>query len=173
MKQIVLMRYESAVGGMVIGAFGERICMCDWVGSRRHEAALRKLQRVFGAECVEGMTEVTGRAVAQLDEYFEGKRRAFDVPVVFAGTEFQRRVWRELQRIGYGETVSYAELARRVGSPRAVRAVANANAVNPISILVPCHRVIGANGMLTGYGGGVEVKRRLLVLENCRRDWVL
>jgi methylated-DNA-[protein]-cysteine S-methyltransferase len=101
----------------------------------------------------------------QLAEYFAGERKTFDLPMAPDGTEFQKRIWDELIRIPYGETISYAELARRVGSEGAARAVGRANATNPIAIVVPCHRVIGANGSLTGYAYGVEMKRRLLDFE--------
>jgi methylated-DNA-[protein]-cysteine S-methyltransferase len=102
---------------------------------------------------------------AQLEEYFDGRRTSFDVPLALDGTPFQRSVWRALQEIPYGETTSYGELARRVGQPGAARAVGLANGSNPIAVIVPCHRVIGANGKLTGYGGGTENKRILLDLE--------
>lgn len=101
----------------------------------------------------------------QIGEYFAGARRDFDIPLAPEGTEFQTRVWEELCRIPCGSTISYAELARRIGDPRAVRAVARANALNPIAILIPCHRVIGSDGTLTGYAGGLERKARLLELE--------
>jgi methylated-DNA-[protein]-cysteine S-methyltransferase len=104
-------------------------------------------------------------AVRQLEEYFSGRRREFDLPLRSDGTEFQRRVWSALTEIPYGVTWSYGELARRIGNPNASRAVGLANGRNPISILVPCHRVIGADGSLTGYGGGVERKRWLLAHE--------
>jgi methylated-DNA-[protein]-cysteine S-methyltransferase len=101
----------------------------------------------------------------QLEEYFAGERRTFDLPVSPAGTPFQQRVWAELQRIGYGETISYAELAARIGRPTAIRAAGAANGANPVSIIIPCHRVIGSDGSLTGYGGGIDAKRALLDLE--------
>jgi methylated-DNA-[protein]-cysteine S-methyltransferase len=101
----------------------------------------------------------------QLEGYFAGSLTGFDVPVRLSGTDFQCRVWSELQRIPYGKTISYGELARRVGRPAAVRAVGLANGRNPVSIIVPCHRVIGADGSLTGYGGGLERKAWLLELE--------
>lgn len=101
----------------------------------------------------------------QLQRYFEGDLRAFDLPVAVGGTPFQRRVWRALCAIAYGETISYGELARRIGQPRASRAVGFANSRNPISIVVPCHRVLGADGSLTGYSGGLERKRWLLAHE--------
>ena len=101
----------------------------------------------------------------QLGEYFAGRRRLFDIPLALEGTPFQQRVWNALCEIPYGETISYGELARRIGHPSAVRAVGLANGSNPIAIIVPCHRVIGANGTLTGYGGGLPTKARLLDLE--------
>jgi methylated-DNA-[protein]-cysteine S-methyltransferase len=106
------------------------------------------------------------RVRAQLDEYFAGRRDSFDVPLVMGGSAFQQRVWRALQEIPYGETISYGEQARRIGAPATPRNVGAANASNPISIVVPCHRVIGADGSLTGYGGGLERKRALLDLES-------
>jgi methylated-DNA-[protein]-cysteine S-methyltransferase len=102
---------------------------------------------------------------AQLTEYFAGKRKDFALPVAPRGTEFQRRVWEELSRIPYGATISYAELAARIGRPNASRAVGRANGTNPIPVVIPCHRVIGADGSLTGYGGGMPLKRALLALE--------
>jgi methylated-DNA-[protein]-cysteine S-methyltransferase len=104
-------------------------------------------------------------AAEQLRAYFAGELTEFDLPLSPAGTEFQRRVWTGLQAIPYGETVSYGELARRVGNPTASRAVGLANGRNPIAIVVPCHRVIGSNGSMTGYGGGLDRKRFLLALE--------
>jgi methylated-DNA-[protein]-cysteine S-methyltransferase len=104
-------------------------------------------------------------ATAQLREYFAGERSEFDLELRLEGGAFERQVWEELLRIGYGETVSYGEIARRVGHPGSARAVGAANGRNPIAIIVPCHRVIGADGSLTGYGGGLECKRTLLDLE--------
>ncbi|MGA2081113.1 MAG: methylated-DNA--[protein]-cysteine S-methyltransferase [Holophaga sp.] len=106
----------------------------------------------------------------QLEAYFRRELREFQVPLALRGTPFQLRVWAELQRIPYGTTISYLELARRLGDPKATRAVGTANGANPISIIVPCHRVIGANGSLTGYGGGLDNKQRLLELEGWVRQ---
>lgn len=105
------------------------------------------------------------QAVRELGEYFAGERTSFDVPVGPLGTPFQQAVWAELQRIPYGETATYGELARRMGAPGAVRAVGSANGRNPVAVLVPCHRVIGSDGNLRGYAGGVERKRALLAIE--------
>jgi methylated-DNA-[protein]-cysteine S-methyltransferase len=105
----------------------------------------------------------------QLQAYFAGELREFDVPLVMEGTEFQLSVWNELRRIPYGETRTYGELAEMIGKPKAVRAVGLANGQNPIPIIVPCHRVIGSNGSLTGFGGGIENKKKLLELERGQR----
>jgi methylated-DNA-[protein]-cysteine S-methyltransferase len=104
-------------------------------------------------------------AIGQLGEYFAGERRRFDLALAPRGTEFQRRVWRALTEIPYGKTVSYGELARSIGKPSASRAVGLANGANPLPVIVPCHRVIGADGSLTGFGGGLPIKRKLLALE--------
>ena len=109
--------------------------------------------------------EKTALYVRQLEEYFSGRRRQFDLPLDLHGTDFQERCWHELLKIPYGETRSYADIARGIGRPTAVRAVGLANGQNPIAIVVPCHRVIGSDGSLTGYGGGLHIKRRLLELE--------
>ena len=106
-------------------------------------------------------------AVRQLREYFAGERTDFDLPLAPAGSDFQRRVWDELRAIGYGAVTDYGTLGARIGRAGAARAVGRANATNPIPIVIPCHRVIGANGSLTGYAGGIEAKRRLLDLEGC------
>jgi len=107
----------------------------------------------------------TAACARQLDEYFAGRRRQFDLPLDLRGTDFQKRCWHELLKIPYGETRSYADIARAMRNPKAVRAVGLANGQNPIAIIVPCHRVIGSDGSLTGYGGGLDVKRKLLQLE--------
>lgn len=110
--------------------------------------------------------EAFAQTAIQLREYFAGERRAFDLHLAMDGTPFQREVWSALREIPYGEVRSYSDVARRIGRPRAVRAVGAANGANPIPIIIPCHRVIGSSGALTGFGGGLSVKRRLLELEN-------
>lgn len=111
------------------------------------------------------ITGITRQCIVQLEEYFSGKRKEFTVPFAMEGTDFQKRVWNELLRIPYGETITYLELAKRMGDEKCIRAAASANGRNKLSIIIPCHRVIGANGSLTGYAGGIENKRKLLELE--------
>jgi len=135
------------------------------------EAGLRAIDFLNGRRNVKphpGWTEdVTSLSpvIEQLRAYFTGRLERFDLQLAPEGTEFQRKVWDELCSIGYGETISYGELARRIGNAKASRAVGLANGSNPIPIIIPCHRVIGSNGKLTGYGGGLEIKEKLLALE--------
>ena len=159
------MYYHSPCGEMILGSFDGKLCLCDWADGRRRASVDQRLQRILNANYVGGTSDVIEMAVQQLNEYFLHQRRVFNIPLLFVGTDFQKKVWNELLKIPYGKTISYGELAKQIGMPKSVRAVANANAVNAISIIAPCHRVIGSNGSLTGYGGGLERKRFLLELE--------
>lgn len=132
---------------------------------KHHSHVNRRLRQTLNADFEEGTSDVIERIKEQLDEFFAAKRKTFSVPLLFVGTDFQKTVWNELLKIPYGTTISYGEMAQRIGMPRAVRAVANANGANAISILAPCHRVIGSNHSLTGYRGGLAAKRTLLELE--------
>ena len=126
---------------------------------------IRRLQKTLHADYKETTSDILNETVRQLDEFFAGKRRNFTIPLLFVGTDFQKKVWNKLLEIPYGKTVSYGELARMIDMPKAVRAVANANGANAISILAPCHRIIGSDRSLTGYGGGLAAKKLLLDLE--------
>ncbi len=159
-------RYESPCGTLLLGSFEDKLCLCDWQVEKHRDHVDRRLKRVLHAEFEEGTSEVVEATVRQLDEYFAGKRKKFNIPLLFVGTDFQKTVWNELLNIPYGQTVSYGEMARRIDMPKSVRAVANANGANAISIFAPCHRVIGSNGTLTGYGGGLAAKKMLLELES-------
>ena len=151
-------RIDSPVGPLLLAA-NEAALTGIYFDGRQPRAALGKDAQELPAH------PVLKETAKQLKEYFAGRRRSFDLPLAPAGTPFQRAVWAALRDIPYGETQSYGAVARRIGRPRAVRAVGAANGANPLSIVVPCHRVIGADGSLTGYGGGLERKRRLLALE--------
>lgn len=164
-ERIYVRCYDSPCGCLKLGSYCGSLCLCNWLHEKHPGRVDRRLQRLLDAEYAEGSTAVTDEAARQLDAYFLGQRTEFDVPLLFAGTWFQRRVWRQLAAISYGQTISYVELARAVGCPQSVRAVANANGANAISVFAPCHRVIGSDGALTGYGGGMEAKRFLLELE--------
>lgn len=168
-KIIHTQRYLSPCGELILGSFGDRLCLCDWTNGKQRDLTDRKLLRLLQARWSETTSDVIRQAAMQLDEYFGQTRREFDLPLLFVGTEFQQRVWHELLGILFGTTISYGEMARRLGMPKAVRAVANANGANPISIFAPCHRVIGSDGSLTGYGGGLHTKKMLLDLEAAAR----
>ena len=165
MNAIRIKRNLSPVGELLVGSFDGKLCICDWAHEKRRDINDRRIRHALHAVYEDGASDTIERAIAQLDEYFARERTSFDIPLIFTGTDFQNSVWRELQNIPYGETVSYGELARKLGCPKAVRAVAAANGANPISIFVPCHRVIGSDRKLVGYGGGLEAKKGLLTLE--------
>ena len=158
-------RYESPCGTLLLGSFNDKLCLCDWQVEKHRDHVDKRLKRVLQADFEDSSSAVIEKAIVLLYEFFAGKRKKFDLPLLFVGTNFQKKVWNELLKIPYGKTVSYGEMASRIGMPRAVRAVANANGANAISIFVPCHRVIGSDGSLTGYGGGLAAKKKLLDLE--------
>ncbi|MFP4624313.1 MAG: methylated-DNA--[protein]-cysteine S-methyltransferase [Gemmatimonadota bacterium] len=163
--RVRLSRVETPVGRMVVGATGDALCLLEFDGEEKLHRQVRRLRERFGAVVEPGETGVTRVLLEQLRAYFAGGLRAFDIPLALKGTAFQEAAWAELRTIPYGETRSYGEQARRMGRAKAVRAVAQANGENPVAIVVPCHRVIGADGRLTGYGGGLWRKERLLDLE--------
>lgn len=162
---ICLQHYSAPCGDLLLGSFEGKLCLCDWLHGKQRNRTERKLCEALAAVYEPGTSPLLSETVLQLDEYFSRKRQDFDIPLLLIGTDFQKHVWRSLMDIPYGVAISYAELARRVGDAKAVRAVASANAANPISILIPCHRVIGSNHKLVGYGGGLSVKKHLLELE--------
>ncbi|MDR1756830.1 MAG: methylated-DNA--[protein]-cysteine S-methyltransferase [Culturomica sp.] len=163
---IVCKPYHSPCGELLLGSFEDKLCLCNWQTKKRRDQVDQRLQRLLSARYKEGTSDVIEQTTAQLDEYFARRRREFDIPLLFAGTPFQKAVWQALLTVPYGTTLSYAALAKQLGTPKAVRAVANANGANAISIFVPCHRIIGSDRSLTGYGGGLPAKTRLLELES-------
>ncbi|HEY9102268.1 methylated-DNA--[protein]-cysteine S-methyltransferase [Chitinimonas sp.] len=149
---------ESPLGPLKLVARGEALVAILWPQERPGRVRLGELLEARESA-------VLDEAERQLVEYFAGRRLRFELPLDFVGTDFQREVWAALLTIPFGETRSYADIARQLGKPRAVRAVGAANGRNPISIVAPCHRVVGTDGSLTGFAGGLEAKRRLLMLE--------
>jgi methylated-DNA-[protein]-cysteine S-methyltransferase len=149
----VTMPYESPIGQLVLECDGD-VLIGIWLPNERRHAR----------NDADDVPPVLKETASQLDEYFAGERTDFDVRMELDGTDFQRQVWTELTRIPYGETISYGDVARRVGRPSAPRAVGQANGRNPIPVIVPCHRVVASNG-IGGYGGGLKVKRQLLAVE--------
>ena len=157
MSPILYATIESPIGELLLTSDGES-CTGIYMENQKDAPA-------FSADWRRD-DDALGQAREQLQAYFEGELRDFELPMAAKGTPFQQRVWRALCDIPYGETISYGELARRIGQPTASRAVGLANGQNPLSIVVPCHRVIGANGSVTGYGGGLPRKRWLLAHES-------
>jgi AraC family transcriptional regulator of adaptative response/methylated-DNA-[protein]-cysteine methyltransferase len=158
----------SPLGPLVAGATGDALCLLEFTDRRALEAQIATLERRFGMPLLPGRHPRLDQLAEELGGYFAGERRTFTVPLAYPGTPFQRRVWEELLRIPYGETRSYEQLAVALGSPGAQRAVGHANGLNRIAIVIPCHRVIGKDGTLGGYGGGLWRKRALLDLEQGR-----
>ena len=164
-ESILVTRLLTPLGPMIVGATEEGVCLLEFVERRMLETQLRRLSRRLDAPFAPGSNAMTEQLDRELAEYFEGRRKEFEVPLVLRGTEFQRLAWEALLRIPYGETRSYDQQARAMGRASAVRAVGRANGDNRIAIVVPCHRVVGSDGKLTGYGGGLWRKKALLDLE--------
>jgi AraC family transcriptional regulator of adaptative response/methylated-DNA-[protein]-cysteine methyltransferase len=162
---IVLDWIPSPVGPLVAGANSEGLCLLEFSDRRMLETQIETLRRRVGRILVPGRNHWLETLRTQLAEYFDRRRQVFDLPLVIRGTEFQQKVWRALLTIPYGQTWSYRQLAARVGQPAATRAVGTANGMNRIAIVIPCHRVVNADGRLGGYGGGVWRKQLLLDLE--------
>jgi methylated-DNA-[protein]-cysteine S-methyltransferase len=164
MNQIYYSRFESPVGPLLLAGPKAGLQLVSFAGGKRAKNVAPEW-RLDNSAFVE--------VVHQLQSYFAGERRNFDLTLILEGSDFQKRVWTALQEIPYGETTSYKELAEKIGKPRAVRAVGAANGANPIPIIIPCHRVIGNDGSLTGFGGGLPLKKRLLELESYQLKLIL
>lgn len=164
-KIVDLKRIETPLGTMISCADENGICMLEFSDRKALPTELKDISKHFNANIIQGENSHFKTLEQELSEYFEGKRKEFTVPLSPVGTEFQKKVWEILRKIPYGTTKSYQEQANILGSPKSVRAVANANGLNKISIIIPCHRVIGVYGKLTGYGGGIWRKQKLLELE--------
>ena len=162
---IKLTRILTPLGPMLAGAIERGICLLEFVDRRMLETQIKRLKKHLNAVLLPGTSKHFTILNTELQEYFEGTRKNFNVPLILLGTEFQQQVWRALMEIPYGERRSYKQQAESIRRPRAVRAVARANGDNSIAIIIPCHRVVGSDGKLVGYGGGIQRKEYLLNLE--------
>jgi len=169
MTDINIQYFKTPFGEMILGSFDQALCLCDWRYRNKRKAIDDRIQSALNAGYHEKKTPVIDFAIRQLTQYFHQRRKHFTVPLLMAGTDFQVRVWDELKKIPFGGTITYSELALKLGSKLTVRAVAAANGANAISIFIPCHRVIGSDGDLVGYAGGLATKKKLLELENPAR----
>lgn len=169
-NEISIQYYSSPMGELILGSYRDMLCVCDWRYRKMRKEIDDRITQGLSAEYVEEKSPLNEKMAEQLKEYFEGTRKSFDIPLLFIGTEFQRRVWENLKRLDYGSTTSYIEFARSLGNEKAIRAVAAAVGANAHAIVVPCHRVVGSKGELTGYAGGLEAKSKLLKLEGRDSD---
>jgi len=160
--------YSTPYGELILGSYNDQLCLCDWRYRKRREGIDRRIESGLMANFIESGSLVIEETKAQLLRYFHGKRKEFNLPLLLVGTEFQKLVWNSLIEIPYGKTLSYAGLSRKLGDEKAIRAVARANGDNALSIIIPCHRILGSDGSLTGYAGGLRTKQKLLQLENAR-----
>ena len=166
MNRINIQYYKILNTELILGSYGDALCLADWKYRKNRDLIDKRLQKALSAEYVEETSETIKKTIKQLDEYIRGQREVFEIPLLMCGTPFQKSVWEGLIKIPYGKTASYFELAKNIGNEKAVRAVASANGANAISILIPCHRIIGSDGSLTGYAGGLDVKKKLLEIES-------
>ncbi len=149
-----------------MGEYEEKLCLFDWKYRKMRGQVDRRIQNGLHGQYIEGDCPLFSVLEKQLDEYLLKKREIFDVPLLTVGSDFQKSVWEKLLTIPYGRTESYMGLSNMLNNPKAIRAVASANGANAISIIIPCHRIIGSDGSLGGYAGGLSVKQKLLNLEN-------
>lgn len=163
---ILFTRWNCPCGDLIIASLGNKLVMSDWENGWHHASIMKRFDRLLGLPWVQKSSDVIEHAIEELESYFERQRQNFDLPLLLVGTDFQIKVWQALQKIPYGQTCSYADIARTVGNAHAVRAVGGAVGQNPFSIIIPCHRVLGSDRSLTGYGGGYQAKEYLLNIEN-------
>jgi len=157
--------WESPVGTLLLGEYDNKLCLLDWKYRTMRNAVDKRIQQGLKAEYKEKNVPLFDNVETQLLEYFHKQRKVFDIPLLTLGTPFQQKVWAALRSIPYGQTLSYSELAEKLGKKEAQRAVASANGANGISIIIPCHRIISKDGSLGGYAGGLKTKQKLLNLE--------
>lgn len=165
-KEITISYYKSPFGELILGSIENKLCLCDWRYRKMRTAVDARLHKHFNTQYLEEGSETIENTIRQLEEYAAGKREHFDIELALAGTVFQNQVWNELKNIPFGKTASYLDLSKKLQNEKAIRAVAAANGANAISIIVPCHRIIGSDGSLVGYAGGLAAKKKLLELEN-------
>jgi len=165
MNTIHIHYYKSPIGEMILGSFEDKLCLVDFRYRKMRTTIDKRIQKGLDAGYLEEESSVITESIKQLDEYFNMQRKVFDIPLLMVGTEFQKSVWEALLEIPFGETASYLEQAKKIENEKAVRAVASANGANAIGIIIPCHRIIGSDGSLVGYAGGLPAKKKLLALE--------
>ena len=170
---IYIQYHKTKIGELILGSYENKLCLLDYRYRRMRQTVDKRMQRGLNAKFIEEDNEVLQKTRTQVDEFLAGARKEFDIPLLTVGTEFQKTVWKALMDVKYGETSTYLELAKKINNPKAVRAVASANGANSIGLIIPCHRIIGSNGDLVGFAGGLPAKKRLLKIEKENSDYII
>ena len=157
--------HKTKIGELVLGSYDSMLCLLDFRYRKMRFAVDNRLKKTLNAKFVVQDNKILKETRKQITEYLRAERKTFDLPILSVGSDFQKQVWEALLKINYGETASYLDIAKYIGNEKAVRAVASANGANAIAVIIPCHRIIGSDGELVGYGGGLPIKKRLLNLE--------
>jgi len=163
---ISIQYFTTPVGELILGSYEGKLYLADWKHRKDRDKIDKRLKKALNTDYVEASTVVTEEAIHQLDGYFSQSRKNFDLPLLLCGTDFQKSVWEGLMKVSYNETCSYLDLAKKIDKEKAVRAVSTAIGANTLSLFIPCHHIVGSDGSLTGYAGGLEAKAKLLALEN-------
>jgi len=166
LNSINIQYYKTSIGELILGSSNQKLCLLDYRYRKTRQRVDNRLQKGLMANYIEKDDSLLFETRTQLDEYLSGIRHDFTIPLQMVGSEFQKSVWKALLKVPYGATSTYSNIAKNINNTKAVRAVASANGANSISIIIPCHRIIGSNGKLVGYAGGLPVKKKLLSLEN-------
>ncbi len=164
-ENIYITYYKTTYGELILGSFQEKLCLCDWRYRKMRTSIDARIQKGLGVSYSKGDTAVLAETKLQLSQYFSKERTVFSIPLLLVGSDFQKTIWNTLLQIPYGKSDTYLGLSKKINNEKAIRAVANANGANALSIIVPCHRIIGSNGNLVGYAGGLAIKKKLLQLE--------
>ncbi len=165
MNKIYIQYYKTKIGELILGSFEDQLCLLDFRYRKMRLTVDNRIKKGLNSDYHEQDNEILKKTRKQINEYLNGSRKEFEIPLLMVGSDFQKQVWNALINVKYGETASYLDLAKKINNKNAVRAVAAANGANSIGIIIPCHRIIGSDGKLVGYGGGLAVKKRLLNLE--------
>ena len=164
-NEIEVQYFESKFGELILGTFKKSLCLLDFKYRKMRLSVDNRLKTQLNAKFVFKNNEILRLAKTQIGEYLSGKRKEFEIPILTVGSDFQKQVWDSLMNVKYGGIASYLDIAITIGNPKAVRAVANANGANSLALIIPCHRIVGNDGKLVGYGGGLSIKKKLLNLE--------
>jgi methylated-DNA-[protein]-cysteine S-methyltransferase len=165
MNEVNIQFYKTKIGDLILGSFEEKLCLLDFQYRKMRKVVDNRIKNGLNAKFVEKDNKIIKQTKKQLGEYLNSDRKEFNLPILMVGTEFQKSVWVSLMKVPYGATSTYLQLAKDINNEKAIRAVASANGANSIGLIIPCHRVIGSDGQLVGYGGGLSVKKQLLNME--------